>query len=89
MEPPSEWVPPQNSNDIFLLALRTLNVDTEFRADEVQYYCRNQDWGWQLGIKSDTLFHVGDGQWQALQTQTVAKGFRRFVHNVTLTQKHS
>jgi hypothetical protein len=63
--------------------------DTEFRAVEVQQYCRHQGWGWQLGVKSDTLFHLGDAQWQALQTLTVAQGSRRYIHNVTLTQQHS
>lgn len=63
--------------------------DTEFRAVEVQRYCRQQGWGWQLGVKSDTLFHRGDEQWQALRTLKVARGQRRYVHNVTLTQTHT
>lgn len=66
-----------------------LYADTEFRSVEVQQHCHNQHWGWQLGVKSDTLFHLGDEQWQALQTLTVAQGSRRYVHNVTLTQKHA
>ena len=66
-----------------------LYADTEFRSVEVQQFCHNRDWGWQLGVKSDTLFHPGDEQWQALQTLTVAQGSRRYVHNVTLTQKHA
>lgn len=66
-----------------------LYADTEFRAVEVQKYCRKQGWGWQLGVKSDTLFHLGDGQWQALQTLKVAQGARRYLHHVTLTQQHS
>lgn len=64
-------------------------ADSEFRAVEVQRYCQQQGWGWQLGVKSDTLFHLGDEQWQALQTLTVAQGGRRYVHDVTLTQKHA
>jgi hypothetical protein len=64
-------------------------ADTEFRAVEVQQYCQDQHWGWQLGVKSDTLFHQGDERWQALQTLTVAQGSRRYVHHVTLTQKHA
>jgi hypothetical protein len=64
-------------------------ADSEFRAVEVQQYCYSQGWGWQLGVKSDTLFHLGDEQWQALQTLTVTQGSRRYVHDVTLTQKHA
>jgi hypothetical protein len=64
-------------------------ADTEFRAVEVQQYCQDQHWGWQLGVKSDTLSHQGDARWRALQTLKVAQGSRRYVHNVTLTQKHA
>lgn len=64
-------------------------ADTEFRAIDVQKYCHQHGWGWQIGVKSDTLFHCGDAQWQALHTLTVAKGTRRYVHQVTLTQLHA
>lgn len=60
--------------------------DTEFRAVLLQQYCRKQEWGWQLGVKSDTLFHCGDEQWRALNTFHVAQGERRYLHNITLTQ---
>ena len=60
--------------------------DSEFRAVKLQRYCRQQGWGWQVGVKSDTLFHRGDGDWQPLRTLTVAQGQRRYVHDITLTK---
>ncbi len=63
--------------------------DTEFRAVNVQRYCRQQRWGWQLGVKSDTLFHTGDGHWQPLRNFTVERGSRRYLQNITLTQKEA
>jgi len=60
--------------------------DTEFRAVDVQRYCRQQQWGWQLGVKSDTLFHTGDGNWQPLRDFTVERGKRRYLQNIILTQ---
>ncbi len=63
--------------------------DTEFRAVDLQRYCQLQGWGWQVGVKSDTLFHCGDENWQALRTVTVEQGQRRYVHHITLTKKHA
>ena len=63
--------------------------DTEFRAVGVQRYCRQQQWGWQLGVKSDTLFHTGDGNWQSLRAFTVERGQRRYLQNITLTQSEA
>lgn len=63
--------------------------DTEFRAVDVQRYCRQQHWGWQLGVKSDTLFHTGDGNWQPLSAFTVERGNRRYLQNITLTQSEA
>lgn len=60
--------------------------DSEFRAVELQRYCRRQKWGWQVGVKSDTLNHTGDGQWQALATIPIQPGQRRYLHSLTLTQ---
>jgi hypothetical protein len=63
--------------------------DTEFRAVDVQRYCRQQQWGWQLGVKSDTLFHQGDGNWQPLRDFTVNRGQRRYLAHITLTQSNA
>jgi hypothetical protein len=61
--------------------------DSEFRAVEVQRYCRRQGWGWQLGVKSDTLYHRGDGLWQPLSSIPIEPGQRRYLHDLTLTQR--
>jgi hypothetical protein len=63
--------------------------DTEFRAVMVQRYCRQQHWGWQLGLKSDTLFHTGAGNWRPLRDFTVERGQRRYLQNITLTQSEA
>ena len=63
--------------------------DSEFRAIGLQNYCRQQQWGWQVGVKSDTLFHLGDGDWRSLSTVIVTKGERRYLHNLVLTQSKS
>src|SRR5439155_10940016 len=55
----------------------TLFGDAEFRAVDLQQYCRDQHWQWQLGVKSDTLYHDGDGLWRPLRTIPISKGQRR------------
>jgi hypothetical protein len=67
----------------------TLYGDCEFRAVEVQRYCRLHHWHWQLGLKSDTLFRRGTADWQPLQAIGVTQGQRRYIQDVTLTQKHA
>lgn len=61
--------------------------DSEFRAVALQRYCRRQQWDWQVGVKSDTLFHQGDGCWQALRTLPIKQGQRRYHPYLTLTQQ--
>jgi hypothetical protein len=63
--------------------------DSEFRAVGLQTYCRQQEWGWQVGVKSDTLFHQGDENWQPLHTISIERGQRRYLHNLTLTQSNA
>ena len=63
--------------------------DAEFRAVEVQQYARQQQWGWQIGVKSDTLFHEGNGYWRPLRDFTVVRGARRYLPNITLTKRHA
>lgn len=62
--------------------------DSEFRAVALQRYCQQRQWGWQVGVKSDTLFHQGDGQWQPLSSMPIQPGERRHCHHITLTQAH-
>jgi len=67
----------------------TLYGDCEFRAVEVQRYCRTQQWHWQLGLKSDILFRDGSTDWRALRTIQLKQGQRRYIQDVILTQKHA
>jgi hypothetical protein len=60
--------------------------DSEFRAVGLQRYCRNQGWGWQVGVKSDTLFQQGEAPWRALSSLAIKPGQRRYLHHITLTQ---
>jgi hypothetical protein len=39
-----------------------------------------------VGVKSDTLFQGGTGQWRPLASVTVAPGQRRYRHDITLTE---
>ena len=67
----------------------TLYGDCEFRAVEVQQYCRDHHWHWQLGLKSDILFRQGSTDWQPLRTIGVTQGQRCYIQDVILTQKHA
>lgn len=62
--------------------------DSEFRAVGLQQYCRQKQWHWQVGVKSDTLFHSGDGQWRPLSAIPVQQGQRVHRHHLTLTNRH-
>ena len=64
-------------------------ADSEFRAVEVQQLCREWRWHWQVGLKSDILFHHGDGHWKALGTIPILPGERRYFQEITLTEKHA
>jgi len=62
--------------------------DAEFRAVDLQTYCRDQSWHWHVGVKSDTLFHDGDGVWRPLRSIPIQPGARRYVQGLTLTEQH-
>jgi hypothetical protein len=63
--------------------------DSEFRAVGLQRYCREQHWGWQIGVKSDTLFQHGDSSWQPLSALSIEQGQRRYLHDITLTRSEA
>jgi hypothetical protein len=63
--------------------------DAEFRAVEVQRYCRRQGWHWQVGVKSDTLFRHANGPWQPLSDLPIAPGQRLYVQKIFLTREHN
>ena len=67
----------------------TLFGDCEFRAVDVQQYCQAHHWHWQLGLKSDILFHQDGSDWQPLHAIVVPRGERRCVQNVILTKQHA
>jgi hypothetical protein len=66
----------------------TLYGDSEFRAVDLQKYCRNQGWHWYLGLKSDILYCQSPGNWRPLAAIPIERGQRRYLHNIWLTQKH-
>jgi hypothetical protein len=63
--------------------------DSEFRAVGLQRYCRDQEWGWQVGVKSDTLFQHGDASWRPLSSLSIEPGQRRYLHHITLTRSEA
>jgi hypothetical protein len=67
----------------------TLYGDSEFRAVDLQRYCRDQGWHWYLGLKSDILYCQWPADWQPLSAITIKPGERRYLHNVFLTQRHA
>ena len=65
----------------------TLFADCEFRAVELQKYCRKNDWHWQVNVKSDTYYRTENGQWQKLST--LKPYYKRlYLQNIYLTKKH-
>jgi len=66
----------------------TLFADAEFRAVAVQRYCRQHDWHWQLGVKSDTTYRSGSDDWQPLSTIVIQKGQRVYRQGLYLTKEH-
>ena len=66
----------------------TLFADCEFRAVELQKYCRRNHWHWQVGVKSDTYYRTENGKWQKLSTLKPKKGQRLYRQNIYLTKKH-
>ena len=66
----------------------TLFADCEFRAVDLQKYCRKNQWHWQVGVKSDTYYRTEGGQWQLLSTLKPKKGGRLYLQNIYLTKGH-
>jgi len=63
--------------------------DAEFRAVELQRFCQQQCWHWQVGVKSDTLYQVDGGGWKTLRSIPRERGERRYVQQILLTQQHA
>ena len=82
LETIAPYLPPVTKKRIYFFG------DSEFRAVGLQQYCRQKQWHWQVGVKSDTLFHSGDGQWRPLRAIPVQQGQRIHRHHLTLTHRH-
>jgi hypothetical protein len=67
----------------------TLYGDSEFRAVDLQRYCRDQRWHWYLGLKSDILYRQAAEDWQPLSTIPIERGQRRYLHDIYLTKQHT
>jgi DDE family transposase len=62
-------------------------ADCEFRATAVQTFCRQQQWHWQVGIKSDTYLQHRQGDWQQLSALGLRPGERRYWQDICLTKQ--
>jgi hypothetical protein len=63
--------------------------DTEFRAVALQRQAQDYRWHWQVGLKSDLLFHAGDERWRPLGEIPLQRGERAYLPGVTLTREHA
>jgi hypothetical protein len=66
----------------------TFYGDSEFRAVDLQIYCRDQGWHWYVGLKSDILYYQAAQGWQPLGSIPMKRGQRFYLHNIILTQRH-
>jgi hypothetical protein len=62
--------------------------DAEFRAVELQRFCQERHWHWQVGVKSDTLYQAEAGLWKTLRSIPIQRGGRRYVQQISLTEQH-
>lgn len=62
--------------------------DAEFRAVELQRFCQEQRWHWQVGVKSDTLYQDESRVWKTLRSIPIQRGERRYVQQIFLTEQH-
>jgi hypothetical protein len=77
------YLPSQNHVRISFYA------DSEFRAVDLQQYCQNQHWHWQVGLTCSTLFRQGASDWQELRTIPVSRGQRCYLQDVLLSKTHA
>lgn len=63
--------------------------DSEFRAVDLQQYCQDQHWHWQVGLTCNTKFRQGTSDWQELRTISVSRGQRRYLQGIWLSKKQS
>src|SRR6266498_2111477 len=63
--------------------------DAEFRAVELQRFCQEQHWHWQVGVKSDTLYQDARGVWKTLRSIPIQRGGRRYIQQILLTEQYA
>ncbi len=63
--------------------------DAELRAVELQQFCQEQHWHWHVGVKRATLYQAANGVWKTLRSIPIARGERRYVQQILLTQQHA
>jgi hypothetical protein len=64
--------------------------DGEFRAVDLQAYCRTRGWHWQVGLKSDLLIQTPSGQWLPLIDLPVGpRSGPVYCQHVLLTANHA
>jgi hypothetical protein len=67
----------------------TLFGEAEFRAVDLQVFCRDLHWHWHVGVNSDTLFHDRDAVFGPLRAIPIQKGQRCYRQAITLTEQHA
>jgi hypothetical protein len=73
------WVPPDRRVAFY--------ADSEFRRLDVQRWCRQQGWHWQVGLHNDLLCQTATGARHTLQGLDLRPGQRRYLQNVRLGQQ--
>jgi hypothetical protein len=64
--------------------------DGEFRAVDLQAYCRAHGWHWQVGLKGDLLIQTSAGDWLPLMDLPVGpRSGPVYCQNVLLTADHA
>jgi hypothetical protein len=60
------------------------SADSEFRKLDVQRWCQQQHWHWQVGLHNTLLYRTAEGSCQPLQRLGLSRGQRRYVQHVWL-----
>jgi hypothetical protein len=66
-----------------------LLADNEFRSLEVQAWCRQHDWHWQVGVRCELNFRTANSDWRPLRSLGLAPGERRYIQAAYLGAKEA
>lgn len=61
-----------------------LLADNEFRSLELQAWCRDHGWHWQVGVRCELNFRTAATTWRPLRSLALAPGERRYLQAVSL-----